>query len=78
MVKGSCAYNGESFSQLHHPTKFGVDKHFVSGDIMVLVCQVISQYHVITRSSVFIGENPSWKVTILPNLVAINTAVVEI
>ena len=45
---------------------------------MVLVYQVILQYHVITRSCAFIGENPSWKVTILPNLVAMNIVVVEI
>ena len=27
----------------HHPTEFGVNRHFVSEDIMALVCHVISQ-----------------------------------
>ena len=55
-----------------HPTKSGVDRHFVSGDAIELIC------HVIKRSCNFMGEKSSWEVTILPSLVAIGIVVVEI
>ena len=55
----------------HHPTKFGDDRQCGSGDIMVLVvCHVISQDHVIKGFSDFMSRSPS--------LVAIDTLVLEI
>ena len=44
---------------------------------MILVCYVISQDHVSTRSS-NMDRSPSKLVTILPSLVAIGTVAVEI
>lgn len=41
----------------HHPTSFG-HKQCGSGDIMVLVCQKISQDQIIKGTYEFMGENP--------------------
>ena len=53
-------------------------RHCGSGDILVLVCHVISQDSRIKGLCDFVERIPSWKVTTLPRLVAIATAVVEI
>ena len=45
--------------------------------MLVLVCHVILQDHVIKQSCDFLGRSPSKPVTILQNLVAIATLVVE-
>ena len=45
---------------------------------MVLVCNLISQDHVIKGSCNFLGENTSWKVTTFLNLLVIGIEVVEI
>ena len=37
----------------YHPAKFSDPRHFVIGGIMVLVCHVILQDHVIKRSCDF-------------------------
>ena len=39
--------------------KFGGYRHFDSGDIVVLVCLVISQDHLIKELSGFMGRSPS-------------------
>ena len=57
----------------HQPAKFGGHRHCGSGDIMVLVCHVISQHHVIKRSYDFMGRNPSKLLTILQRLLAAAT-----
>ena len=44
----------------HHPTNYSGHKHCVSGDIIVLVCQVILQDYVIKGSRDFIEESLSW------------------
>ena len=43
----------------HHPAKFSGYAHYGSGDILVLVCHEISQYHVIKESCDFMVESPS-------------------
>ena len=40
--------------------KSGGNGHCVSGDIMDLVCQVISQDHEIKELCVFMGKSHSW------------------
>ena len=49
-----------------------------SGDVMVLVCHVILQDHVIKGSRDFTGRRPSRLVSILSRLVTITILVVEI
>ena len=58
------------------PAKFGGHRLCGSGDIMVLVSQVISLNHLIKKYSNIMGK-PTRLVTILPSLVAIGTLVVE-
>ena len=43
----------------HYRAKFGGHRHCDSGDIIVLVCHVISQEYVIKRSRDFNCSNPS-------------------
>ena len=50
---------GQSPQESHHSTKFGSYRHFGSGDIVVLVCQVISEDHVIEGSCDFMSRSPS-------------------
>ena len=40
---------------------------------MVLVCHVISQHHVTRGWSYILGRSPSWQVTSLQSLLAIDT-----
>ena len=51
----------------HYRAKFGGHRHCDSGDIIVLVCHVISQEYVIKRSRDFNCSSPSMKVAILPS-----------
>ena len=44
----------------HQPAKFGGHMHWGSGDITILVCDVISQEHEIKGSCNVIGKGPSW------------------
>ena len=41
-----------------HPTEFDGHKHYGSGGIMVLVCHVVSEDHMIKGSFDFIGRSP--------------------
>ena len=43
----------------HHPAKFSGHRHSGGGDVMVLVCHVISQDHLIKKSSDFMGRTPT-------------------
>ena len=61
-----------------HPAKFGSKRQCISGDVMVLVCLMTSQDHVIKESYDFMGESPLRSVTNLSILVAISTVEVEI
>ena len=52
----------------HYPAKFGGHRHCDSGDIIVLVCHVISQEYVIKRSRDLVvvarqGKSPSDQVS---------------
>ena len=62
----------------HHPTKFGSHSHCGCGNIMVLVCHVISQSHVMKRSRYYMGRYPSKPVTILQNVVTMATLAVDL
>ena len=62
----------------HQPTKFGGPRQGGNGNIMILVCHVILQDHVIKGTCGYRSWSPSRKVAILPCLVAIGTMVLEI
>ena len=70
-------YRQQSIKVNYHPAAFGGHRYCGSGYMMILVCHVILQDHVIKRSCDFMDRSPSRKVTILPSLVAIGTLVVE-
>ena len=55
----------------YHPGKFGGHKHGRGGDIIVLICQVISPDHVKKHSCDIVGSSPSRQATILQNVAAI-------
>ena len=58
--------------------KFGGYRHRGEKDILILVCKVILQYHVINGSCEFMARNPSRKSNILASLGVISIVVVEI
>ena len=62
----------------YHPAKFGGYSYSASRVIMVLVCHVILQCHIIKGSCDFIGGSPSWYVTTLSSLLVIGIEIVEI
>ena len=70
-------YRQEFIKLGYHPVKFGGYRHSDNGDIMVLVCHVISQDHVIKGLYDFEDRSLSREVIILLSLVAIETVVVE-
>ena len=79
MIKGSCDFMGMyPMKASYHSAKFGGHQHCGSGDIVVLVCHVILQDHMINGSCDFMSRSPSREVTILPSLGAIGTLIVEI
>ena len=49
-------YKSEPVKVSYHPVTFGGYKHSGSRYVMVLVCHVISEDQVITRSCNFMGE----------------------
>ena len=57
----------------HHPANFSGHRSRGSRDIMILVCQVISQDHIIKGSCDIMARRLSGKVNILASLVAIGT-----
>ena len=61
-----------------HPAKFGGHWNCDSRDIMLLICHVILQDHLMKEQGNFMGRNPPRLVTILPRLMATGTVVVEI
>ena len=42
VIKESCDFQGGAITVSYHPAKFGGRRHCGSGDIMILVCRVIS------------------------------------
>ena len=71
-------YGLEPLKINNQPTKFGGHKRYGSGDMMILVCHVISQDHMIKRSCDCMGRSPLKQVTMLQSLVAIATLLVEL
>ena len=70
-------HNGMEFLKTsHHSAKFCGQRHCGSGDMMILVCQVMSQDHITKGTRDLMGRKPSRKVTILPSLETIHTLVV--
>ena len=55
----------------HTPAKFSGCRYCGRGDIVVLVCPVILQDHLIKGSSKIMGRSPSRLVTILSSVVPI-------
>ena len=68
----------DSLKVSHYPAKFCGHRRIGIGDIMVFVCHVISNDHVIRGSSNFMGRSLSRKVFVFPSLVTIGTVIVEI
>ena len=62
----------------HHSAKFGCHRHSRNRDIMVLVCQVTLQDHIIKDLYDFMIRSLSRYITILASLVATDTVIVEI
>ena len=62
LYERSCSTKGaaQPLKASHHPAKFGGLRGFGRGGIMILVCHVIFQDHVINVSRDFIGKNQSW------------------
>ena len=66
-----------------HPAKIDSHRHYVNGYAITLVCQVILKVHVISQNhqtkgwSNIMSWSPSWQVTSLPILVAIDTVALE-
>ena len=68
----------QPFMVSHQPDKFGGHRHCGSGDIMILVCHVILQGHMIKESCDSTLRRPSRQVTILPSFVATDALEMEI
>ena len=62
----------------YYPAKFGSQRDYSSGDIMVSVCPVAIQDHVVKALNYSMVRSPSRHVTILPSLVTIRAILVEI
>ena len=52
-------YGWELLKVSHNPANYDGQRHYVIGDIMVLVCSVILQEHEIKGSCDFMGKRPS-------------------
>ena len=78
LTEKSSNYGSESLKLCQHRAKFAERRHYDSEDIMVLLCQVISQDYVIKVPCHFMGRRPSREVTTLLRLVIIGTVVVEV
>ena len=59
LTEKSSNYGSESLKLSQDRAKFAERRHCDSEDIMVLLCQVISQYYVIKVSCHFMGRSPS-------------------
>ena len=62
----------------HHPVKFCDHIYCGSGNIIISVCNLLSQGHVVKCCSNFMGRIPSWQFTSLLSRAAIGTVIVEI
>ena len=62
---------------MHHPTKFSAHRNCSDGNIIVLICHVMSQGHAVKGFYDFMVESTRQCVTNLSNLVSISSIVVE-
>ena len=62
----------------YHSAKCGGHRFFSSRDIMIFICHVALQDHVIRALCDFMSRSPSSYVTILPSFVAVGTVIVKI
>ena len=62
----------------HLPAKFSCDRHCGSGDIIVLVCHVILQNHIIKGSNALYGWEPLTVTHHLAKLGGMDIEVVDI
>ena len=58
-------YGEEAIHAIYHLPKFGGHRHCGSEDVLILVCHVISQDHVIKDDVTLNGRSPSRYVTIM-------------
>ena len=72
-LKATRPYGQEPLKVSHYPENFSGNRE--CGDIMVLVCQAISQDHMTNGTFGGIGGSPLCQVTKLPGLVAIGSLV---
>ena len=63
-------YTQQPINLRYHIAKFGGHKHWGCEDIMILVCHMNLEDHVIKRLCDFMGRRPSSQVTIVPDLTA--------
>ena len=52
-------YGQEPLKLSHHTAEFGDERYHGSGDIVILVWDVVLQYHAIKRSCDFMSRSPS-------------------
>ena len=79
VIKESCNIIGKSPKrEYYHSANFGCHRHCSNRDMMVFVCHVTSQDHMIKALYDFMIRSLSRYITILASLVAIDTVVVEI
>ena len=71
-------YTQELIKVGYYPVHFYGHRHSERGDIVVLICQMISQNPVIKMSYDFMDRIQSREATILPCLVTVITVVEEI
>ena len=71
-------YGWELLAVCHHPDKFGDQRHFDSGDIMNLICQLTSLDHMFKALHELMGGMPSRYAGNLSCLVAIFLVQVKI
>ena len=62
----------------YHPAKFVSHRHSGSGHVMVFVCRMTLQDHLIKALNDFMVRSPSRCVTILPSLVVMGTAALDL
>ena len=56
MIKGSFDYGQKPINVSYHSAKFDGHGHCGSGDIMILICQIISQEHVVKEIMILICQ----------------------
>ena len=71
-------FHAKKYGARMYTAEFSGHKHYGNGDMIILVCHLIFQDHIIKGPYDFIGSSPISSVTILLRLVPISIVVVEI